>query len=191
MSARQKLFIFTHGVGGSPESCFIPFMRNKLEAMGHKTHAPAYRNSSDPDFPDWRGTFEQDLNRIWNKEDDIVLIGHSLGGYFVLRLLGECAGDEWTKKLVGVVLVAPTSMKRPERRKFYSKDVNFEGIRNLSAKIILMYSDNDSRVAPMHSDLVVKEIGDMPGFEFLQPKGYDHFIMKEAQPVTDAIMLFA
>lgn len=187
----RKLFIFTHGVGGRPESCFIPFMRKLLDEMGHQTHAPAYPNSSDPDFPDWRATFEADLSKIWNGQDDIVLVGHSLGGYFVLRLLGECAGADWTKKLVGVVLVAPTSMKRPERRKFYSEDVNWEGIRSLDCKIILMYSDNDTKVAPMHSELVVKEIGHMNGFEFLQPKGYDHFIMTEAQPVTDAILVFA
>ena len=185
-----KLFIFTHGVGGSPESCFIPFLRRKLEEMGHQTHAPAYPNSCDPDFPEWRATFEEDLSKLWNKEDDIVLVAHSLGGYFVLRLLGECSGASWTKKVCGVVLVAPTSTKRPNRRKFYSESVKWSGIRSLSCKVILLYSDNDSRVSPEHSALVVSELGNMPGFEFMQPSGYDHFIMREAEPVTSAVLVF-
>ena len=186
----SKLFVFTHGVGGSPKSCFIPFMRTKLEEAGQQTLAPEYKNSDDPDFDDWKATFNESLASAWNKVDPIVLVGHSLGGYFVLRLLGESAETEWAQKLVGVVLVAPTSMKRPERRKFYSEEVQWDNILKLKAKIIMLYSDNDEKVAPMHSELVVSKIGSMPGFEFRQPKGFNHFIMPEAEPVTEAIMCF-
>jgi predicted alpha/beta superfamily hydrolase len=37
-------------------------------------------------------TFERELATSWNKKDDLVLLGHSLGGFFVLRLLGDSAG---------------------------------------------------------------------------------------------------
>jgi predicted alpha/beta hydrolase family esterase len=106
----QRLFILTHGVGGSPSSSFIPSLRAEIEKHGHQTHAPEYPNSADPDFDDWKTTFDTDLAKIIEGKSEIVLIGHSLGGYFTLRLLGESGDSPWTKLLKGVVVVAPTSM---------------------------------------------------------------------------------
>jgi predicted alpha/beta hydrolase family esterase len=185
-----KLFFFTHGVGGTPDGVFIPSIRSKLENHGHQTHAPAYPNPDDPDFDEWKQTFEADLAKVWDKQADIILIGHSLGGYFTLRLLGESNGSDWTKHLKGVILVAPTSMKRPERRRFYSKDVNWDEIRALKPKVILLYSDDDEKVARMHQDLIIQKIGDLPGFEFREPVGFNHFIIDDAPPVTDAVFTF-
>jgi predicted alpha/beta hydrolase family esterase len=185
-----RLFIFTHGVGVSPASAFIPTLRAALEKQGHQTHAPAYPNSADPDFDDWKSTFETDLTKVWDGKTEIVLVGHSLGGYFTLRLLGESGDSAWTKLLKGVVLVAPTSMKRPERRKFYSKDVNWEHIRMLSPKFVLLYSEGDTYVARMHQDLIIEKVGDLPGFDFREPVGFNHFTMEDAPPVTAAVSIF-
>jgi predicted alpha/beta hydrolase family esterase len=186
-----KLFVFTHGVGGRPDGCFLPNVRKALEALGIQTHAPAYPDSADPDFPAWKQTFEEDLARIWDRESDIYLVGHSLGGYFTLRLIGESVESDWISKLKGVVLVAPTSMKRPERRKFYSEEVNWTAIRGLTFKLTLLYSNDDDKVARMHEDLIIEKLGDRDGFEFLEPPGYQHFIMEDAPPVTSAVLAFA
>jgi predicted alpha/beta hydrolase family esterase len=182
------LFIFTHGVGGRPDSCFIPAVRAALEARGARTHAPAYPDASDPDFPAWKRTFDGDLARLWDGEADLFLVGHSLGGYFTLRLIGESASAPWAARLRGVVLVAPSSLRRPERRRFYSEEVDWAAIRRLQFRLTLLYSDDDDKVARQHQDLVIEKLGDRDGFAFLEPRGWQHFITEDAPPVTDAVL---
>ncbi|OHT11282.1 hypothetical protein TRFO_19391 [Tritrichomonas foetus] len=185
----KKLFFFNHGVGGNCHSAFIDSTRSKLEEKGMKTVAPSYPNPADPNFDEWKDTFHQFLADNWNGEE-IVMIGHSLGGFFTLRLLGECFDEDWTKKLTAVILVAPTATKRPNRRKFYSEEIKWDNILKINFKPILLYSDNDDKVAREHPDYVVEKIGQMAGFEFIEPKGFFHFIMPEAQPVLDAVFRF-
>lgn len=185
----KKLFIFNHGVGGNGHSAFFDSSREKLEERGIKSIAPSYPNPSDPDFQDWVNEFHTQLNNAWNGEE-IVLIGHSLGGFFTLRLLGECYSEQWTKKLVGIVLVSPTATKRPKRRKIYAEEIKWDNILKLHFKLILFYSEGDDHVSPEHSNYVVEKLGKMEGFEFRKPEGYNHFIMATADVVDDAIAVF-
>jgi predicted alpha/beta hydrolase family esterase len=167
-------------------------MRSQLEGRGCKTHAPLYPKPEDPVFEEWKAKFEEDLKSVWNGTDDIFMVGHSLGGYFVLRLLGESAEAPWTKSLKGVVLVAPTSMKRPERRRFYSEEVQWENIKRLGVKIIVLYSLDDPNVSREHQELIIQRLCHCKGFEYREWDEFGHFFHTEPQPpVRDAIMQFA
>jgi predicted alpha/beta hydrolase family esterase len=189
--AMAKLFVFTHGVAGSPDSCFFPVLRSVVVQRGHHVHSPIYPDTADPDFPAWKATFDRDIASVWDTHSDIILVSHSLGGYFTLRLLGESAGSDWVGHVTGVVLVAPTSLKRPERRRFYAEEVRWAAIAPLQFKLVLLYSDDDDKVTRAHQDLIVEKLGAMDGFEFRQLSGWKHFIALDAPPVTEAVLLFA
>ncbi|KAH0787645.1 leucine--tRNA ligase [Histomonas meleagridis] len=182
----KKLFFLTHGVGGNSNGCFFPSLKSFLEGKSIKVIAPSYPNSPDPIFDEWKEVFLNKIKEEW-KGEDIYLLGHSLGGYFTLRLLGECFDHEWTKHLKGVVLVAPTSTKRPERRRFYSEEIKWENILKLTFKLILLYSNNDEKVAPEHSQYVIEKLSSMDGFEFRQPVNRNHFISPDEPDVIDAV----
>jgi hypothetical protein len=51
-----------------------------------------------------------------------------------------------------------------------------------------LYSNDDDKVARQHQDLVIEKLGGMDGFEFIEPEGYQHFIMDDAPPVTAAVL---
>jgi hypothetical protein len=42
----------------------------------------------------------------------------------------------------------------------------------------------------MHQDLILEKIGNLPGFDFRQPVGFNHFIMEDAPPVSEAVSGF-
>lgn len=189
-SLMPLLYAITHGVTGSNQSNFIPSLVQALNEKGVKNFAPSYPNSSDPDFDEWKQVFHEYIAEYWTNNEDIILVAHSLGGYFALRLIGECSEEEWARHLKGVVLVAPTSMKRPERRKFYSEEVKWDNIHQLPIKVILLYSNDDEKVARMHQDLIIEKIGDLDGFEFREPQNWNHFMTTDCPPVMEAVMSF-
>ena len=184
---REKLFCLTHGVGGNSNGCFFPSVKSLLKEKAIKVIAPSYPNSSDPIFDEWKEVFLAQISENW-KGEDIYLLGHSLGGYFTLRLLGECFDLDWSKHIKGVILVAPTSTKRPERRRFYSEEIKWDNILKLNFKLILLYSNNDEKVAPVHSQYVIEKLSSMEGFEFRQPLNRNHFISPDEPDVIDAVM---
>ena len=185
----RKLFFFNHGVGGNGHSAFFDSARSTLESKGAKTVAPSYPNPDDPDFALWCDLFHSELASNWSGED-IILVGHSLGGFFTLRLLGEFAGEEWTKKLVGVVLVAPTATKRPNRRRIYSEEIKWENIVKLDFRLTLLFSLDDDHISKEHPDYVIEKLGGMKGFKYVEMNGFLHFIMKEAKPVMDELLTY-
>ena len=135
MNEEKPIVILCHGVSGSSQSTFIPYIRSELDKLEIKSYAPDFPNSSDPLFDEWKQTFEDLLKQVWNGQN-IIILGHSLGGYFVLRLLGESSQSEWASKLIGAVLIAPTSITRPKHRRFYTIGINWQGIREINTKII-------------------------------------------------------
>jgi predicted alpha/beta hydrolase family esterase len=98
-SNRPKVIIF-HGLGGSPSSAWIPWLRRELEARGYEVVIPRFPhpwrfyagallknviyNLKTPVFADWLAVFES-----YGVTPDVntVLVAHSLGGAFVLKLL--------------------------------------------------------------------------------------------------------
>lgn len=55
-------------------------------------------NCPNPDYPQFKENKSVSLDRInsrWNKKQPIILVGHFLGGYVLIRIITECANDEW------------------------------------------------------------------------------------------------
>jgi len=81
----KTAFIF-HGTEGYPEENWFPWLKEKLEGKGIKTFVPQF--PSPPVVPakitEWFDVlkdYEQYLT------EDTILVGHSLGGIFTLRIL--------------------------------------------------------------------------------------------------------
>lgn len=179
----KKLIFLTHGVTGSEESCWLPWVKKTLSDDNTLVIAPSYPRSDDPDYLQWKETFCSLLDGV-KEYDDLYIVGHSLGGFFVLKILGDLL--YLNPKLKGVVLVAPTSMTRPERRKFYAVGVNWENIRKIKCPMKLLFSDDDPKISVDHIKLILKELPDN-NLEYRNYKNLEHFIVKESPEVLDAI----
>src|SRR3989344_7319515 len=80
-----NVFIF-HGTEGYPEENWFPWLKEKLEAKGCKVFVPQFPSPSGEhaSVTEWFKVLEN-YNQYIDK--DTILIGHSLGGVFALRIL--------------------------------------------------------------------------------------------------------
>src|SRR3989344_2126006 len=81
----KTAFIF-HGTEGYPEENWFPWLKEKLETKGLKVFVPQFPSppivpSKISEWFDVLKNYEQEIN------EETILIGHSLGGVFTLRLL--------------------------------------------------------------------------------------------------------
>jgi len=95
---KNNVFIF-HGTEGYPEENWFPWMKEKLKAKGCKVIVPQF--PTPPIVPakvsEWFDVlkeYEKDIN------EDTILIGHSLGGFYFtnfrkIRTSSESCFSNW------------------------------------------------------------------------------------------------
>ncbi len=132
-----NIFII-HGVGGTPEENWFPWLKTELEKHGH--------NVIIPQFPSPEGqTLENWLTVLKNYEEFItpesIFIGHSLGVPFVLNVL-----EKHTAKAAFLVagFVGLAGNKFDDSMKTFSqKNFNWEKIKQNCKNFTIFHSDND------------------------------------------------
>src|SRR3989344_4951066 len=81
----RTVFIF-HGTEGYPEENWFPWLKEKVKAKGRKVFVPQF--PSPPvvasKISEW---FEVLKNYEQYIDENTILVGHSLGGVFTLRIL--------------------------------------------------------------------------------------------------------
>lgn len=170
-----NVFIF-HGVEGTPQENWFPWLQKELEKLSDGQNGRQYRVFI-PQFPtpdgqtleNWLGTFEGHADQI-NK--DVIFIGHSLGGLFMLSLLekfkikmavfvasfGELPGNKFDD---GMRTFAP-----PVRQNF-----DWQKIRRNCEQFLVFHSDNDPYVMLETAQNLAKNLG----VEVTVVKGAGHF----------------
>ena len=154
----RTIFIF-HGTEGYPEENWFPWLKEKLEATGdYKVFVPQF--PSPPVVPakitEWfevlKG-YEQYINK------DTIIIGHSLGGIFALRVL-----ERRREPVRAAVLVGTPIGVRPIKN--YARDNSFSGFTfdwekiKLNTRDFIVYlSDDDPYVSLGNGEELAKNLG--------------------------------
>jgi predicted alpha/beta hydrolase family esterase len=185
----STLFVFVHGWKGSENSLFIPLLRTKLGELGFPSAAQSYPNPEDPVYTEWKAAFLRQIQDEWKPDQRIVIIGHSLGGYFVQRVLGEDFDQAWAQAIVGAVIVSGVSLPTPGST-FEGVEINWENIKKLNLRFVSLYSADDELVTRDNFDEAVKQLEGYKGLEAQLVNGFAHFQLKEAKPITDAVLSF-
>jgi hypothetical protein len=76
--------IIIHGTGGSPEENWFPWLATALTKNSHEVIVPRMPTPKDQSLNSWFTAF---YNQVGSINGDTILIGHSLGAVFLLRLL--------------------------------------------------------------------------------------------------------
>jgi hypothetical protein len=79
----SSIFIF-HGTGGHPKENWFAWLQGKLEGNVHNVIVPQFPTPEGQSLEAWLKVLEPYRESI---DQDTILIGHSLGGIFLLRLL--------------------------------------------------------------------------------------------------------
>lgn len=92
-------FIIIHGTKGSPESNWFPWLKSELRALDHEVIVPQFPTPVGQSLDSWWQHFEKYVGQL---DDNTVLVGHSIGAVFVLRVL-----EQVQAKIAAAALVAP------------------------------------------------------------------------------------
>jgi len=126
----------------------------ELEKEGVYACSLSMPSPSTPNREEWVMEIARNINR--NRDDELFLVGHSLGVAAVLNYLQSAAVDA---QISGVVLVAGRciKVKNPILESFYSGN-NFEEIRKSTRCFAVIHGDNDPVVPFQNGEQIAESL---------------------------------
>ena len=148
----KKVFII-HGFEGSPNGGWRPWLMSELQKLN--VYACALSMPS-PDFPvrdEWTAEISRHVER--NQNDEIYLVGHSLGVPAIFHYL-ETAPQHI--HIAGMLLVSGPSEKNGNKKieHFLENPFDFKMIRSKVSKCAVVHGDNDP-VVPLNNARFLSE----------------------------------
>ena len=175
---KNNVFIF-HGSEGHPQENWFPWLKGALEAHGCKVFVPQF--PSPPVVPskisEW---FEVLKNYEQQIDENTILIGHSLGGVFTLRVLEQLKHSVRAVFLVGTPIGVKPIANYDRARSFSGFDFNWSTIQANSKHFTVYQSDDDPYVSLGNGEQLAKKLGVELSFipkagHFNTPAGYTTF----------------
>lgn len=175
---KTRVFIF-HGTEGHPKENWFPWIKNELEGKGCEVIVPQF--PSPPvvaaKISDWFDVIDKYTDTM---DENTIIIGHSLGGVFTLRVL-----EKLEKPIKAVFLTGTPIGVRPIL--YYDRDVAFSGfdfrwdtIRTNAKSFEVYHSDDDPYVDLENGKELAKHLGVKLNFipnagHFNEKAGYTKF----------------
>jgi predicted alpha/beta hydrolase family esterase len=152
----STIFIF-HGTEGYPEENWFPWLKKECEKKGFDVVVPQF--PSPPVVPakisewfDVLRTYEEKITK------ETILVGHSLGGIFALRVLERLSHPVSSCFLVGTP-VGVKPIRNFERDSGFSGfEFDWENIRKKSSRFFVFQSDNDPYVSKGNGEKLAERL---------------------------------
>ena len=146
---------------------WIPWIKKELISRGIPTQTPLMPTPWNPNYSAFKGIFE-----TCTVTEDSILIGHSGGGSFLVRWLGD------TKQLIHkLILVAPWKIpdkKNPEKKAFYEYPIDTT-IPSRVKEIIMFTSDNEHKDGKSSLEIYHRVLGG----RIINLTGHGHYLFKD------------
>lgn len=158
----KKVFII-HGFGGIPNGSWISWLMTELGKKDVYACSLPMPNPKNPIVSEWTDEINHAVNNCL-KDDEIFLIGHSLGVPAILRYFEQ---SKQNKKISGVILVSglidplDSKNKKSNFRKidsFVFPFIDFRKIKNKAKKFVVFHSVDDPIVPFYHAEKISKEL---------------------------------
>ncbi len=137
-------FIF-HGTEGNPEENWFPWMKQKIQEQGYEVIVPQF--PTPPEVPakisEWFDVLKQYESKI---REDSIIIGHSLGGKFALRVLEKLDHPIKIAAFVGTPIGIPPIANNERDNAFTDNNFDWASIKSKAQDFIVFQSDNDPYV---------------------------------------------
>ena len=136
-------FIF-HGTAGHPQENWFPWLREELEKRGCSVIVPQFPTPQGQTLENWRSVFERYAADF---AQDTILVAHSLGGAFALRVL-ERSGVRIRAAFLVATPIGVLPIKNYDGdRLFIGKPFDWKKIRQRCGKFVVFHSDDDAMVS--------------------------------------------
>lgn len=129
-----------HGAFGDANDQWIPWLGDELRKNGFEVYVPSLPGADAPDSEAW---VEYVLENVpFELNGEMMIVGYSAGAAVIPQLLQKMLGDV---KIRGVIMVAGfhTDIGWSELKNIQRIEVDYNRVRRMAEKFILVQSDND------------------------------------------------
>jgi predicted alpha/beta hydrolase family esterase len=149
--------IIIHGAYGHPQENWFPWLREKLENLGHQVITPHFPTPKGQSLKNWLKILDREV-KTWNS--DIILVGHSLGPALILNKLEELKKPIKAAFLVSG-FVAPIGIKKFDsiNTTFFEKGFNWQKIKKNCHNFFVYHGDNDPYVPLAMGQNIAENLG--------------------------------
>lgn len=140
----MKNALILHSAANNSRGNWFPWLKKELEKKGYTVWVPDLPNADNPKVTTWLEHIFS--NRNWKFTKESIIIGHSAGATFILRLLEKLPKDV---KIHAAILVAgPVELGTKKDYFPYKEDLvkapfHWEKIKESCGKFYFIHSDND------------------------------------------------
>lgn len=177
-SKPSNIFII-HGTEGHPLENWFPWLKQELEAKGYNVIVPQF--PSPPVVPakisEWFDVLKDYEQCI---DEDTVIVGHSLGGIFTLRVLEKLSHPIKAAFFVGAPIGVQPILNYDRDSSFSGFDFDWQNIKSKAKNFVVYQSDDDPYVGLDNGKELAKNLGVELSFipnagHFNQKAGYTKF----------------
>ena len=160
-----------HGTGGHPQENWFPWLKSELEKLGCKVIIPQFPTPQNQNLQTWFEVFDK-----YKKDftSDTILIGHSLGGAFALRILEQSNTQIKAAFFVGTPIGVRPITNWEGDQPFIGKPFDWQKIRSNAKTFTVFHSDDDPWVGVGNGIELSKNLGT----EFVHLTNAGHFNAK-------------
>lgn len=153
MKNKPQIFLI-HGFEGAPNGGWRPYLMRELEKQDIYACSLSMPSPEAPKIDEWLEEIKRHIDR--NQDNDIYLVGHSLGGTAVLRYLEKYTSPN----LKGAVIVsAPCFQNTNEKtRDFLSSDFDWLKMKNKISKVVVIQGNDDPLVPVSDAQKIAQEL---------------------------------
>jgi len=151
----MKRAVIVHCWGGSSNYAWYPWVKAELEKCGYQVTVPDMPDSDSPKLATWLPHLQEIVGQ---PDDELVLIGHSIGTVAIMRYLEALKVGQVGK----VILVAgfTDELGFKELENFFETRLNFAKIKTKSKNgFVVIQSDNDPFVSEQYGERLKEELG--------------------------------
>lgn len=140
---------------------------------------PSMPNKTNARYDEWKLWFDR-IAEI--AEDDCIVIGHSLGGIFLVKYLSE---NKFPKKIAATIIIAaPFNDEEGEELTDFKIDSIADEFSKHAGKVIFFYGFDDPVVPAHEAD---KYRNKLSNAEFYQLSAPDHFVRTDFPELVSGI----
>jgi len=152
----MKRAIIVHCWGGRSNYAWYQSVAGQLEERGYQVQVPDMPNTDEPRLDTWV-PYLRDL--IDQPDDELVLIGHSIGTVAIMRYLETLDNDQQIDKAI-LVAGFTDQLGFRELENFFETRLNFLAIKTkVRNGFVAIQSDDDPYVSEQYGTRLQEELG--------------------------------
>ena len=155
----MKALIF-HETLGSPQGNWFPWLQEELLMQGWEVAVPVLPTPENQSFNSWKQALGEQVPGF---QEAYILIGHSLGATFILRLLEEGLIQPKQAILVSTVINNINKVEYDSLNvSFIDKPFDWPAIKKNCNNIAVFHGDNDPYVPVAQAKIISQNLGSDP-----------------------------